>query len=218
MIEAVLFDMDGVLIDSEKIGAQAVREALQEMGLPVKDDILQRMIGANATETTLMMENHYGPGYSHQQFIDTFHKIEQRMLDGEIPQPMPGVTQLLPWLKENGYTLAVASSTRIEKVKYYMEALGLAPYFTTMVGGDMVQNGKPAPDIFLKAAAEVGISPEDCLVVEDSYNGVRSASAAGCHTVMVPDTLPPTDEMLEKADTILPQLSLLPEYLNKLTG
>lgn len=213
MIKAVLFDMDGVLIDTEKIGAKAIELALEKSGLQLEPGFITRLVGVNSAEFKSIMQNTYGSSYQHEPFLELTYTIFDELLGGMPPAAMPGVPDLLDWLKGENYKIAVASSTDIEKVKNHMDSHRFTPYFTAMIGGNMVENSKPAPDIFLLAAKKLGIEPSQCLVVEDSYNGVRSAHAAGCRVVMVPDTLPPTSEMHEKADAILPSVALVPAYI-----
>ena len=129
----------------------------------------------------------------------------------------PGVHEILEYLKENRIPTALASSTRRTAVMEHLDRAGITSYFQKIICGDMVEHGKPAPDIYLKACEELGAAPGQALAVEDSFNGIRSAYAAGLYTVMVPDQLPPTEEILalvdKKCDSLTELQAQLPELL-----
>ena len=127
------------------------------------------------------------------------------------------VVEILEYLKENEVPVALASSTRKAAVMEHLNRAGITGYFQKIVCGDMVDHGKPAPDIYVKACEEMGVKPEQAMAVEDSFNGIRSAHAAGLFTVMVPDQLPPTEEILtivdKKCDSLTELQTQLPELL-----
>ena len=108
-----------------------------------------------------------------------------------------GIKELLQWLKDNGIKTAVASSTNRETVKQELADGGLLDYFSVVIGGDMIERSKPAPDIFMEACRQLNVLPEDSFIIEDSYNGIRAAHAAGAKAIMVPDLLQPTEEIRE---------------------
>lgn len=120
---------------------------------------------------------------------------------------MEGAREILQYFYAHGIPIATASSSSVEQIETNLAQSGLRDYFDAVVGGDFVANGKPAPDIFLLAAERIGISQADCYVFEDGYNGLRGASAAGCAPVMIPDTMPATDEMRAICMGIYPSLS-----------
>ena len=119
---------------------------------------------------------------------------------------MEGAREILQYFHEHGVRIATASSTAVKLIEENLAKSGLREYFDEVVGGDLVTNGKPAPDIFLLAAERIGVPPADCYVFEDGYNGLHGAAAAGCAPVMIPDTLPPTDEMRAICTGIYPSL------------
>ena len=149
----------------------------------------------------------------HEDCSRRFQEKEER--DG-LPEK-PGVHEILEYLKQNQIPIALASSTRKTAVMEHLDRAGITGYFQKIVCGDMVENGKPAPDIYLKACEELGVAPRQALAVEDSFNGIRSAYAAGLYTVMVPDQLPPTEEILamvdKKCDSLTELQAQLPELL-----
>ena len=130
----------------------------------------------------------------------------------------PGVQELLDWLKSEGWAIAIASSTREVGVRLNMERTGLISYFDVIIGGDMLTASKPAPDIYLRACADLGVDPLSAYAIEDSYNGIRSAHAAGMHAIMVPDMVPATDEMRGLARAILPDLITVRDWLAEREG
>lgn len=125
----------------------------------------------------------------------------------------PGVVELLTFLKEEGEKIALASSTRRQTVTNQLRDAGILDFFDQVICGDMVERSKPAPDIFLKACEELGVKPERAYAIEDSYNGIRAAHAGKLHPIMVPDLLPETAEMQEKAEVVLSSLLEVISYL-----
>ena len=144
--------------------------------------------------------------HQHSRFI--------RCDKGRLPLK-PGAREILAALKEAGIPLALASSTRLLTVRRELDEAGLLPFFDAVIGGDSVTRSKPDPEIFLTAASRLGAAPEDCWVIEDSFNGIRAAYAGGLHPVMVPDLLPPDAEMEEKAELIVKDLFDAWDYLEK---
>ena len=124
-----------------------------------------------------------------------------------------GARELLDWLKAEGWAIGLASSSREAGVRLNMERTGLISYFDVLIGGDMLKASKPAPDIYLRACAELGVDPRTAFAVEDSYNGIRAAHAAGMRALMVPDMVPADDEMRGLAETVLPDLLAVRAWL-----
>ena len=137
--------------------------------------------------------------------FDEFRKIVRIKLSGEILKK-PGISELLHFLKEKGLPIIVASSSSEEEIRHHMEVTGLMEYIDDYISGVSIARAKPFPDIFLKAAARIGLPASDCYVFEDSFNGIRAGRAAGAYTVMIPDILQPDEEMRSKADAIFPSL------------
>ena len=126
----------------------------------------------------------------------------------------PGVRELLDWLKENGWTVGLASSTRRSSVLNHLEQAGIRDYFSTVITGDMVEHSKPQPDIYLMACRELGADPTEAYAIEDSPNGIRSAHAAGMFPLMVPDMIAPDEEMRRLSSCIFKDLFEVLEYFN----
>jgi len=211
--DAVLFDMDGVIFDSEKLVTACWIEVADKYGIPDIEEACRDCIGINAVVTREKMLQRYGAEFPYDEYKAEMSALfHSRYDNGRLPLK-PGVVELLSFLKEQGILTAVASSTRKEVVTREIQDAGLLAYFDVLICGDMVSRSKPAPDIFLEAAEELHAEPERCYVIEDSYNGIRAAHTAKMRPLMVPDMLPPMEEMEEKCEVILPSLFDVKEYL-----
>ena len=208
-IKGVIFDMDGVIFDSERAVHRCWLKVAEKYGLHDIDAVYQRCIGVNADLCRRNFLEFYGPNIPYDEMLKERRALYFKDYSGKDLPVKPGVPELLSYLKERGLPTALASSTRIAVVRQQIEDAGFLPYFDRIIGGDMVEHSKPDPEIFIKAAEALGLGDEDpasIVVIEDSYNGIRAAHAAGMFPVMVPDMLPPNDEMDEKAGTILGSL------------
>lgn len=215
---AVIFDMDGVIFDSERLVVETWVEVAKKYGIEGIEDACAACVGINAQATELKMKEIYGEEFPYQEYKKEASALyHERYDDGRLPTK-PGIRELLEFLHANNIRTAVASSTRREVVEQEIRDAGLAPFFQKIICGDMVARSKPAPDIFLKAAEELGVAPEICYVIEDSYNGIRGAHAAGMHPIMVPDMLPPTDEMEKLAEQIFPSLFEVRDFIGNKLG
>jgi HAD superfamily hydrolase (TIGR01509 family) len=194
-IQAVIFDMDGLMLDTERIALAVLSAAARSLGYPWRDEIGLAMVGLNARDSDLVVARHLGPGYSTGPLRDAFNRGYMEAIENE-PLPLkPGLLELLDWLELNTIPKAVATSTRRERAQLKLRRTGLLERFSVIVGGDQVARGKPAPDIYLAAATGLQVAPECCLALEDSAPGVRAASSAGMPVIMVPDILPPSAEI-----------------------
>ena len=167
------------------------------MDYPVKEVWILRII---------MMEA-YGASFSYDEYAKEASRMYHERYDGGRLPMKTGVVELLSFLKKEGKKIALASSTRRQTVMQQLQDAGILPFFDEVICGDMVENSKPAPDIFLAAADKLGVKAEHCLVLEDSYNGVKAGRAAGCTVCMVPDVLPYLDELKPFVDHVLPSLT-----------
>lgn len=210
--KAVIFDMDGVIFDSERAVLQCWREVGERFGLEGVEGVFLRCVGTNKRRTREILFEAW-PALDFDAFDGAARSLFLSRYDrGRLPVK-PGVRELLEALREAGVPLALASSTRGETVRRELGEAGLLAYFDAVIGGDSVTKSKPDPEIFLTACARLGARPEDVCVIEDSFNGVRAAYAGGMHALMVPDLLPPDAEMRRKAEAIFPSLLELREYL-----
>ena len=195
-VKAVLFDMDGVIFDSERAVVDSWVVVADEEGIPDIESFCVKALGINSAATRELWFSIYGDKYPYDELNQRRRNIFRERFDAGLVAIKPGVIELLKYLKENGIKTAVASSTSSASVIHEIKAAGLYDYFDEIVCGDMIEHSKPAPDIYLYAAEKLGLKPEDCLALEDSQNGIRSAYAAGCKTVMVPDLDGTTEEIM----------------------
>ena len=208
----VIFDMDGVIFDSERLIADLWREVAEEKKMPDIDIAIQRSIGITNDATTQVFKELYGEDFPYEEYkkiVST--RFHAKYDNGKLPTK-PGIKELLIFLQENKIPTAVASSTRTAVVETEIRDAGLLPYFDRIIGGDQVTHSKPNPEIFLKAADALNAKPEDCYIIEDSFNGIRAAHTAGMHPIMVPDLLDPDDEIKELYEEIFPSLVEVRKY------
>ena len=204
-IRAVVFDMDGLLLDTEVRYKDVILEAAADRGAPLPVDVFNRMIGTPLPHSLQVLSEFYGPDYDGEAlFADATERFRALTVGEDLLKA--GVIELLDHLDEMKIPRAIATSSGHDSVRRHLEPNGILARFNAVIArGDYV-HGKPAPDPFLTAAKALGVPPEECLGLEDSYNGVRAAHAAGMMTVMVPDLLAPTDEMRDLAVAIADSL------------
>ena len=215
-MKAVIFDVDGTLLDTERIYMQAWKDAAAELGYEITDELLRKTRAINVKEAARIFESEIGNGFSYDKTRVVRVRIAEEIIQRESPILKPGVTELLAFLQEKRIRLSVASSTHLKGTKEHLSESGILGPFEVVVGGDMVTKGKPNPDIFLKAAELLHLAPEECLVVEDSPAGIRAAHAAGMKAVLVPDQAAITQEIIEMSDVVLESLLDMPAYVEKL--
>ena len=211
---AVIFDMDGIIFDTERLYIESWKAVAQEYDLNNVTDMAYRIIGVNDIMSRKVFTDYYQGTRDYDQCRKRVSEVFHSRYDGKIPVK-PGAREILAFLKERNIPVALASSTRIETVQRELKEAGLYQAFDHIIGGDMIKQSKPAPDIFLAAAEKLQEAPENCYVLEDSHNGIRAAAAAGMHPIMVPDLLEVTEEMQELAETVCPTLYEAIDYLDR---
>jgi HAD superfamily hydrolase (TIGR01509 family) len=193
-IEAVIFDLDGVILDSERPIRDAVLAVVTELGFEMPEAFYASMIGVPGPECDAMVRKFYGDRFPFDTYVEASNaRIAEALRRGI--KLKPGVREILHHLRDRPLPLAIATSSSRPYVERQLQVNDLQSFFASVATRNDVSRGKPHPDLFLKAAADLKVAPARCLVLEDSHNGVRAAHAAGCILVMVPDLLPPTDEM-----------------------
>lgn len=189
-----IFDMDGILFDTERVYQQVWRELADEHGVTLGDDFMPTISGTNGDVMRRIVERFYRVDDGDAIIRDCMGRVRMR-LEKEAPVKA-GAPEILAFLRGRGLRIAIASSSARKQVASNLRISGLAPWFDAIVSGEDVSAGKPAPDIFLRAAASIGCAPGQCFVFEDSLSGVKAGHAAGCDTIMVPDLVPPTPQVL----------------------
>lgn len=192
-LDAVCFDMDGLLLDTEAVHRVTMAETAAALGLAWHDDVFLKLVGVHRDENTRTLRAHYGATFPLEDFYaDSDRRFEAALAAG-LPL-RPGVFALLDRLAEDGIPRAVVTSTASPFAEDRLTRAGLIGRFDTVVTRSQVARPKPAPDPYLLAAERLGARPAHCVALEDSHNGVRAAAAAGMVTIMVPDLLGPTEE------------------------
>lgn len=214
-MRTVIFDMDGVLFDTEKLCQDSWIAVAGERGLPGMEEIFPRCIGLNANDSRQVVLGAYGQDFGYDDFRKRASEWFWEYIENNGLPMKPGVNELLRWLKENGWTVGLASSTRGESVRKCLERAGIRDYFEEVVTGDMVEHSKPLPDIYLLACSRLGAEPAESYAIEDSPNGIRSAYAAGMHTLMVPDMIAPDEEMRQLSEKIFDSLGGVLEFFQE---
>ncbi len=213
MIKGIVFDMDGLMFDTERLVAKGWAFAGQQMGLDITEAMAFKTLGLNAADTNRVLMNELGKAFD----LSATRKIRVDYVTSYIESngiPVKtGLFELLDYLRLNHYKITVATSTERERAQYYFNKAGISNYFNQIVCGDMIERGKPEPDIYLRACELIGLSPNECLALEDSPMGILSAYKAGMKPVMIPDLLQP-DEALNsllyaKLPTLLDVIELL---------
>lgn len=213
--KAVIFDMDGVIFDSERLVLEGWQEIAAKYGIKGMEEVLPRCLGVNAQATREIFREYYGQDFPYDEYKKEASALfHSRYGNGKLPLK-PGVKELLSYLKENGYLVGLASSTRQAIVEQEIRDAGLMPYFDNLVCGDMLKRSKPEPDIYLKACENLDVEPRMAIAVEDSYNGIRSAKRAGMVPVMVPDMVQPDEEMRSLAHKICKDLFEVKNWISE---
>lgn len=215
MVKAVIFDMDGVLFDTEKLCMDSWIAVAGEAGIPEMETFFPSCIGRNLTDTRALFQQFYGDTYDFERFrrraSTWFHDYVEK---NGIPVKK-GVREILGFLRQGGYLIGLASSTALSSVEECLQRAEIRHYFQSLTTGDMVEHSKPQPDIYLMACRSLEVSPQEAMAIEDSPNGIRAAHSAGMIPVMVPDLIMPDQEMHDKSALICKDLLEVMRFLDK---
>ena len=202
---AVVFDMDGVLLDTEPLYRDAMRAACRDLGFELSDELHLAQVGMPAEAGDALMVKALGPNFPLQTYNDYCRRMMAEMTADGVPVK-DGARELLFELKVRGIPAAVATSTGRPTAPNRLRAAGLDAFFAAVVTRSDVTNGKPHPEPFLLAAERLGVDPALCLALEDSHNGIRAAHAAGMRAIMVPDLLQATEDIMRLCHAVMPSL------------
>ena len=212
-IRGILFDMDGLVLDSEILFTRFWREAANALGYPmtVEQSYGMRSLGKKLGQPYL--ESLFGPGIDYTTLREKRIELMSAYVAKHGIAPKPGIYELLDYMETKGIASAIASSSPMDAIEKHLEAVNLKHRFQKLCSAHSISNGKPAPDIYLLAAAELGLKPEECLALEDSPTGILSAYRAGCLPVMIPDLDQPGEDteklLFAKADSLTDIINLL---------
>jgi HAD superfamily hydrolase (TIGR01509 family) len=195
MIKAVIFDMDGVILDTERHYVEAWQEAARSFGFDFRREHALMLRSLDLNDAEKLMKGIFGEEFDYFAIRELRKKLMVKRLDKYGLEKKPGIDELLDFLKEKNIKAAVATSTPIDLTLQHLEDVGLKDRFDRIVSAKQVAHGKPAPDVYLYACEQIGEKPDECIAIEDSPNGIKSAYAAGCKPIMVPDLTPPDEEI-----------------------
>jgi HAD superfamily hydrolase (TIGR01509 family) len=208
---AILFDMDGLMIDSEQTRAESFKIVIRKHGGIVKENIPQ-IIGVRALDNWKIMQKRYGLSESPDQLLEEGEAEYTKLIQKDMPLVMPGLFHLIDHIKKMNLKRAVVSSSRMEHITLKLNKLKIDDFFQAIVSGDMVTNGKPNPEGYLVAAGKLNVNPADCLVLEDAPSGVLAAKAAGMSCIAIPSPysingdFSQADYILKNLDEVIPLL------------
>ena len=192
MIKAVIFDLDGTLTDTEKYYQKAWPEAIEHFGFKCEPWMPLELRSLGRPFAPVKFREWFGEDFNYDEVRAYRKKLIEEYLSGGIPLK-PGAVEILTWLREQGIIVAMATANDLARTTRYLDRIGIRQLFDQIICADMVKFGKPAPDIYSYACEVLGLPPDETVAVEDSPNGVRSAAAAGCRTVMIPDLTEPDE-------------------------
>lgn len=212
-IKGVIFDMDGVLLNSEVLYQRFWLEALHFYGYPAEKEHILALRSLTGKNAELKLKSFFGDSLNYEQVKNKRIVLMDEYIRKNGVEIKKGADEILPYLKEKGIKIALATSSPLERAEEHLGIVGLFKYFDSCVCGGMVKNSKPQPDIYLLASEKLGLKPCECIAVEDSPNGVRSAVNAGCKTVMIPDLTPCTEDLKKDLFAICNDLTQLKELV-----
>ena len=213
-IKAGLFDMDGLMVDTESLSTEAFINSAKAQGYNMTKEETLKVLGfTKANIYQFWIDYFQGTNVDGKKLVDDHYEYIENVLYTVGPEKMPYVEELLKYLKENNYKIAVASSSDAADIKNNLEKTKLEKYIDEIASGAEVENGKPAPDVFLLAAKRLGVDAKDCLILEDSKAGIKAGKASGAMVFMVPDMYTVDKECEDTADRILTNLGEVIEIL-----
>ena len=212
-LSAVILDLDGLVLDTERVARRAWRRAAAELGYAIDDSLHARIIGRTLRDSRRILVEALGPRFPYVRARQLQQHYVLQVIDEDGLAQKPGLCDLLRTAKDLSLHVALATSSHRDSVQRKLSAASLDGVFPTMICGDEVTNGKPAPDLFLEAATRLGVAPSGCVVLEDSHAGARAAHAAGMRPILIPDLVPASQEIEALCWAILPSLDAAARFL-----
>ena len=214
-VKAMLFDLDGTLIDTEKYYRRCWPAACAHFGFTMTDDQVLKLRSLGRPFAPRQFEKWFGPAFDYKEVREYRKLLFEQCVAEEGIQLKPGAKELLTYLREKGIITAIATATDQERTARYLERVGLTGYFDKICSAADVPEGKPSPDVYREACAQLGLSPEVCVAVEDAPNGIRAAHGAGCRVIFAPDQTRDEPEVepltVAKIETLFDIIDLLQE-------
>ncbi|MDL2225637.1 HAD family phosphatase [Eubacteriales bacterium OttesenSCG-928-M02] len=219
MLDTVIFDMDGLMFDTERLNQMIYLQTYQEKGYPMTEAVFNKTIGEGREGTFRVFSEAFGAEFTTDTYRTIQAEIKERTLAYAKERPIPkmkGLDEILDYLRNKGYRMGVCTTSATDHAKAFLTNTDKLAYFAAVVGGDMVERSKPFPDLYLKALEALGVSAGQCIALEDSNNGVLSADGAGIRVIMIPDILPPIKKVTETYYTKVDSLLDVPPILEAL--
>ena len=216
--QLVIFDMDGLMIDSETLAIQGWKHAASILNIHIPDELFLNLIGLNNNLCKTVMLEALGPSFDFDTAIALLHEYKDNYIHKHGVPLKPGLHYILDKLEEAGIKKCVATGTFYNRAVNKLTQANIVHRFEVIIGGDQVPHSKPAPDIFLKAAEKCGIAPKDCMVLEDSGPGAEAAYRAGMRVIVVPDLVVPSDETRKRAYAICESLFEVYDIIHSLSN
>lgn len=213
MIKAVIFDMDGVLVNSEKYVNIYWREAMKSFGYDMNYETALELRSLDSKLTEVKMRDIFGDDLDFIAVREERRRLMRNHVSNNGMESKPGAAEAIEKIKKSGMKVAIATSTEVKRANHYLTLAGLDGVFENIICSSMVKRGKPYPDVYLYTCDRMGIRPDECAAVEDSPNGVISAYDAGCKVIMVPDLTEPDDDLKKKLFAKIESLRDLPGVL-----
>ncbi len=215
MIKVVLFDMDGTLVDTERLGIKAWDQVAVDLGIEIPHEVSKSFIGHNKTDVLALCAQCVGSEELAQDVYDRHAAYETEWAPTQL-ETKPGVNECLQTLLDSGYRLGLVTSSRTETAERRLGQFDLRNYFELTTCGEEAERGKPQPDIYLKAAGKFGVEPAECVVVEDSTNGARAGINAGMQVLAIPDMVVLPEDVVDACAAVLDTLHEVPAEVKKL--
>lgn len=213
MIKGAAFDMDGLMLDSERLTFESWQKVMDNHGFDYSFEVYKQTVGRRTTETAQFYSEKYGERFDYKPLREEANAHFRQYVEENGMPVKKGLFKLLDFLKANGIKTAVATSTSSQSAYPMLKKAGVYDYFDELVCGDSVTHGKPHPEVFLTAAKRLGLDPCDCIGLEDSINGIKSAYSAGMKAIMVPDLIEPTEEIKPMITVLCKDLGEVADYL-----
>ncbi|OUQ04529.1 hydrolase [Erysipelatoclostridium sp. An15] len=215
MIKAVIFDMDGLMIDSERVTFEGYQHVLAKENLTMSEEKYKTLLGKPVKAVHDLFKEDYGPQYDVDQIIKDVHAYIAKRFETEGVPLKPGLVELLKYLKENNYKTIIATSSHRNRVDLIVKQAQIDQYFDDSICGDEVTKGKPNPEVFLKACQKLQVSPQDALVLEDSESGINAAYNADIKAIGIPDMKYPEEKYVKMTYKIMDNLFQVKDFLEE---